>query len=294
MPTVSQQNGRDSLWRRLSLNDTSYQEFRRLVLDHYNTQGHTYPWRETFDPYCITVSEFMLQQTQTSRVVPFYTRFILDLPTWEALSKTSLQHVLTLWNGLGYNRRAKALYECAQVVMTSYQGTLPNDVPTLMSLPGIGKYTAAALQAFIWQKKVLMIETNIRSALIAHFFSDRIEVRDFELEEILSNVLERSNPRIWYYALMDYGKFVKSHSPSLHQVSAHYRKQSPFRGSLREVRGALIRELTRGDQLIAHLHKKLPFDSFRIDDAIKSLQEDQLVKKVEDTLTLDARRGANL
>src|SRR3989344_2857518 len=123
--------------------------FRRIVWRYYHAHGrHDLPWRKTHDPYKILVSEVMLQQTQVERVIPFYKKFVKQFPTPERLASASLASVLQMWQGLGYNRRAKLLREAAQkLVHTAPFKTRFNLVTELEKLPGVGPYTARAVAA---------------------------------------------------------------------------------------------------------------------------------------------------
>lgn len=210
-------------------------------MDHYHLHGRTFPWRETSDPYAITVSEFMLQQTQTERVVPKYLAFLDELPTWNALARANQAQVLRLWQGLGYNRRALNLQASAQAVVERFGGEMPNDTKDLLGLPGIGPYTASAIEAFAYNKPVVMIETNIRRVYIHHFFADRTGVHDSEILPHIEETLDQDNPRIWYYALMDYGAYLGRIMPNPNRRSKHYARQSAFQGSRRQVRGMIVR-----------------------------------------------------
>jgi len=125
---------------------TSVQAFRTTVWNHYRRHGrHTLPWRTTTNPYRILVSEVMLQQTQVERVIPYYKTFLRAFPTVQTLAQAPLSRVLTLWQGLGYNRRAKMLHEAAKQVVAQYGGRMPHDAEALETLRGVGPYTARAV-----------------------------------------------------------------------------------------------------------------------------------------------------
>ncbi|GFO60126.1 endonuclease III [Geomonas silvestris] len=217
--------------------------FREVVLDFYAAQGRTLPWRETRDPYAILVSEIMLQQTQVDRVREKYREFLGEFPTLEALAAAELSRVLTVWQGLGYNRRAVALKNCAQAAVEQLGGKLPADIARLESLPGIGPYTARAVAAFAFDIPSAFIETNIRSVFILHFFPGAESVHDRELLPLVEAALVRERPREWYYALMDYGAMLKKTRVNPSRQSAHHVRQSPFRGSNRERRSLILRSI---------------------------------------------------
>lgn len=218
--------------------------FRRVIYGHYDEHGRTLPWRETEDPYSILVSEIMLQQTQVDRVTEKYRQFIEVFPDIPALARAPLKTVLKVWQGLGYNRRALALHKIAQIVRDQYNNALPRSLDELVTLPGIGPATAAAILAFAFNQPTVFIETNIRSVFIHFFFPGRMDVRDDEILPLVEISLDRSNPRKWYSALMDYGVALKKRHANPGRKSAHYSRQSPFNGSNRQVRGRIVRLLT--------------------------------------------------
>ena len=220
--------------------------FRQLIFEHFQSQGRVFPWRQTEDPYAITVSEFMLQQTQTERVLPKYGRFLLEVPTWEALAQLPVEHLLRLWQGLGYNRRVLNLQRAAQMVVSQFKGTLPRDAGELEKLPGIGPYTARAICVFAFNQPAVMIETNIRRVFLHHFFADQAGIADAALMPLIEETLDHANPRNWYYALMDYGAWLTKSVPNPNRRSKHYSKQSKFEGSNRQLRGRLVKILTEG------------------------------------------------
>jgi len=215
--------------------------FRRTIGDFYRTHGRAMPWRETADPYCIIVSEIMLQQTQVERVRDKYLAFMKAFPDFRTLAATPLQEVLSLWQGLGYNRRAIALKHIAETVVESYDGKAPASVERLRMLPGIGHATASSIAAFAFNMPTVFIETNIRRVFLHRFFEDREGVHDDELLPIIAATLDRKNPRRWYYALMDYGADLKRRVPNPNRKSRHYARQSRFEGSTRQKRGQVLK-----------------------------------------------------
>jgi len=219
--------------------------FRKTVYAYYEKNGRILPWRETVDPYHILVSEIMLQQTQVVRVLSKYSAFIEKFPTIESLVAASLQEIYSTWQGLGYNRRAIALKKCAEIVQDSYNSVVPNSVSELEKLPGIGKATASAIAAFAFNEPAVFIETNIRTVFIHCFFPEKKQVADKEIIPLVAASLDKSDPRNWYYALMDYGVMLKKTYPGLNNKSAHYTKQSPFEGSDRQIRGKILKELNK-------------------------------------------------
>ncbi len=131
----------------------------------YRTHGRDLPWRRTSDTYRIAVSEFMLQQTQVDRVVPLYRKFVAAFPSWNALASAPQADVVRAWKGLGYNLRAVRLRAIAQEIAARHGGKLPSDELLLLSLKGIGPYTARALRVFAFRQRALAPDTNVRRVL---------------------------------------------------------------------------------------------------------------------------------
>jgi len=217
--------------------------FRRIVYAYYRRHRRPMPWRETRDPYRIVVSEVMLQQTQVSRVREKYPPFIAAFPDVYSLAKAPLGDILRVWQGLGYNRRALYLKKLAQAVVGEYGGVFPRDRESLRGLPGIGPATSASICAFAFGIPCPFIETNIRSVFIHHFFGDKDTVSDSRILPLVAETLDFRNPRDWYYALMDYGVFLKEKHGNPSRRSAGYKKQPPLEGSIRQARATMIRYL---------------------------------------------------
>jgi A/G-specific adenine glycosylase len=222
-----------------------------------------FPWRSTTDPYAIMVSEIMLQQTQADRVVEKYRAFLKAFPTVKMLAKASPASVLKLWSGLGYNRRALYLKRAAEAI-AARGGAFPDTIRELQSLPGIGPYTARAIFAFAYDRASVVIETNIRSVYLHHFFADtKGKVSDEAIAWIVEQTLDRKNPRAFYNMLMDYGAHLKKNGVASHRKSKTYARQSAFRGSRREVRGAILKLLSekpRGARSFAAFKKRYAYD----------------------------------
>lgn len=265
-----------------SIDPVQARALKRAAWAHYRAHGrHDLPWRTTTDPYRILVSEVMLQQTQVPRVRVAYPAFIARFPTVRALARAPLREVLVAWQGLGYNRRAKGLHDAARTILTSHAGRVPRTEAGLRALPGVGPYTAAAVCAFAYDMPVPMLETNIRTVLMHHLFPLRERVEDRELAEAARVVLDTKRPREWHWALMDYGAHLKRSGVRLNARSAAYVKQSPFRGSSREVRGALLSLLAEKREvhtrtLLSHVRASPE----RVRDALHSLVREGLVRKL--------------
>jgi A/G-specific adenine glycosylase len=223
--------------------------FRKVVYDHYKRHRRAMPWRDTSNPYRILVSEIMLQQTQVPRVLDKYGQFLKSFPTVRKLAQAPLSKVLSVWQGLGYNRRALLLQRLARIVVAEHRGKIPEDRAVLKTLPGIGDATAGSICAFAFDQPVVFIETNIRSVFLHHFFKDRVSVNDDLILPLVARELDTGHPRRWYYALMDYGSFLKSIVPNPSRNSSHYARQSRFEGSDRQIRGRVLRILLKDSRV---------------------------------------------
>jgi A/G-specific adenine glycosylase len=267
------------------------ENFRAEVYLYYRQFARKFPWRENIAPWGILVSEFMLQQTQTERVVPFFQKWMRRWPSPEALNGASLEEALAEWVGLGYNRRCRFLKECARIITTGYGGQVPSEPELLRSLPGIGAYTAGAIACFAYNYPAVFIETNIRSAVIHFFFDDTggtarnapekiKKVSDAEIFPILEAALDRENPRLWHWALMDYGANLKKLRVNPNRRSAGYSKQSRFDGSLRQIRGRVVRMLsTEGASTIEALSNRTGVKEQELYNALEGLQKDAMVSE---------------
>ncbi len=201
------------------------------------------PWRFVDDPYLVYVSEAMLQQTQVSRVMKHWPRFVSAFPTIDALASADVSDVLEMWQGLGYNRRALALKRAADECSAHHGGTLPSTYDELLALPGVGPATAAGIMAFAYNEPAVYLETNVRTVFIHWFFPDEERISDAQLRPLVEQTCSASNPRRWYYALLDWGAHLKSAGMNPSRRSAHYTRQGTFEGSRRQKRAFVLREV---------------------------------------------------
>jgi len=246
------------------------------------------PWRADTRPYYVLVSELMLQQTQVSRVIPKFAKFIAAFPNEQALANASLAEVLKQWQGLGYNRRAKYLHEAARHIVERTE--FPQSVEGLLELPGVGKNTAGAIQAYSFNQPAVFVETNIRTVYIHHFFADNPAVEDKDIIEKLvasspwadangqpvTQIDPTYGPREFYWALMDYGSWLKTNGVKNISQSKMYTRQPPLKGSIREVRGMILRELSGKDFDYKTLREQVAVDD-RFEKALSSLISEKLV-----------------
>jgi A/G-specific adenine glycosylase len=254
--------------------------FRKKIYDHYRQYGRDLPWRRTKNPYHVLVSEIMLQQTQVERVMGTYEAFITAFPDFASLAGAPLPKLLRLWQGMGYNRRALALRALAQEVAVGHDWKLPSDPDMLMSLPGVGQYTAGAVAAFAFNKPVVCIDTNIRRVYLHEFFPGREKVPDADIVPLVSQTLDMHNPRKWYNALMDYGSMLKREQGNPNKRSAHYVRQSPFENSNRQVRGRILKALVAGEAVTAaRLVKETGMDAVRVKKNLADLEKEGFIRK---------------
>jgi A/G-specific adenine glycosylase len=183
--------------------------FTRKLLAWYKRNARVLPWRETRNPYAILVSEFMLQQTQVSRVLEFYPRFLKRFPTIGSLARSQPKAVREAWDGLGYYARARNLHKLSREVTHRHDGTLPEKPEELRTLPGVGRYTAGAVACFAYEKPVATVDTNVRRVLERAFGSK-------DVWKLAEKLVPKNGARAWRFnqALMELGALVcKARSP---------------------------------------------------------------------------------
>ena len=253
------------------------EQFREYIWQKGRELYREMPWRQDTRGYYVLVSELMLQQTQVSRVMPKFAEFIARFPDEQALTRASLSDVLTMWQGLGYNRRARFLYEAAHMIVGEYDGVFPSIEADLLRLPGVGKNTAGAILAYTYNQPSLFVETNIRTVYMYHFFAQCHDVTDREILEVLHQTLDREHPRQFYWALMDYGAQLKAQGVRNAQ-SKHYKKQSRLEGSVRQMRGRIITVLSRDGALTDEALRRAVGADERYEPALSGLQKDRLVR----------------
>ena len=271
----------------ITLSPKRISEFRTAVYNHYSSSIWAFKWRKTSDPYHILISEFMLQQTQTSRVEEKYDVFIKRYKDICSLADSDKKDLLQLWQGLGYNRRALYLHETAKIICKDYNGSVPDDYDNLLRLPGIGPYTASAILTFAYNKPQIFIETNIRTVFIHYFFIKNGTVKDKEILNLVDQTLDRKNLREWHYALMDYGVTIKKTHGNPNKKSKHYTKQSKFEGSNRQKRGLIIKKLTEDNEIEkSTLVDELNITRSGLNEIIKKLEIEGFLVRDHSKITL--------
>lgn len=265
----------------------SLRRFRSIIFYYYFGHRREFSWREQTSPYRVFISEVMLQQTQTSRVVPKFDEFILKFPDFDSLAHADFSEILRSWKGLGYNRRARYLQEAAWIVADRFDGNLPDDPALLVTLPGIGPATAASICTFAFNIPLAFIETNIRTVYIHFFFQGARGVDDRQIMELVEKTVDKGRPRDWYYALMDYGVMLKKTIGNLNTRSRHYSKQSRFEGSDRQIRGKILQLLLDDTAIVVESISGLLGESpERVERIVESLCNDNLTLIAENKLTL--------
>lgn len=257
----------------------SFKDFKKIIWNYYAIHGRHFDWRGVDDPYKVFVSEIMLQQTQTSRVAQKYPQFLQAFAGFDELAHASLKDVLLQWQGMGYNRRGMYLQKAAQIIVKDFKGQLPNDPAILVELPGIGPATAASMCAFAYNKPTVFIETNIRAVYIHHFFPRNELVHDKEIMPLIEATVDHENAREWYYALMDYGVMLKKTIINPSRKSKHHAKQSKFDGSDRQIRGMILRILTKAHEPISiqKITDMIDKDHVRIKNIVEQMHQEKLI-----------------
>jgi A/G-specific adenine glycosylase len=267
--------------------------FQHTIYTRYHSNPRPMPWRETDNPYHILISEIMLQQTQVERVKSKYAQFLEAFPSLNDLAAAPLTDVLSVWQGLGYNRRAIALKRCAEEIQTRFDGQFPASIQDLESLPGIGHYTARALAAFAFGIPEALIETNIRSVFIHFFFHGREKVHDREIMPLVAVTLDRNNPRAWYYALMDFGVHLKQLHPNPGRQSRHHTQQSRFEGSNRQLRSRLLRAvLSHPGITVPEMTGMFEADQSAVEKNLSDMEREGFIRRTgECYMVQDTKRG---
>lgn len=255
--------------------------FQETINTYFKAHGRYLPWRYEKDPYKILVSEVSLQQTQVSRVLDKYPKFLKAFPTVESLANVSLRDVLIAWQGMGYNRRAKFLQQAAAEIVDRYGGVVPKTVEKLEELPGIGNATAGAIVAYVYNKPSVFIETNIRAVFLHFFFKGKQNISDTDILPLVKKTLDKDNPREWYYALTDYGAMLKKQGFT-NTASKHYTKQSPFIGSNRQLRGEILKLLTNNNSLsVKDIVKQTDRGEKEVRTTLSSLKAERFIEQTK-------------
>jgi A/G-specific adenine glycosylase len=289
----------------MALSSKDLIQFQTKILSWYKEHKRDLPWRRTRDPYKILVSEVMLQQTQVSRVIPQYEKWLKAFPDVGSLANASVAEVLSHWMGLGYNRRALYLKKCAETLVESRKKDKqdfywPRTERELMKLPGIGKYTARALLCFAFGEEVAVVDTNVRKVILLEVLEGtKGTEKTKEIERIAEKLLPKGRParnasrltmaggaRDWNQALMDYASAV------LKKEKIPIPKQSKYLGSDRYYRAKILKLLLVEKQIrVDTLGKKIREDfddslSNWLENIVTSLEKDGLVMRKNNQLAI--------
>jgi A/G-specific adenine glycosylase len=258
------------------MNGKAIGALQKKILSFYKEKSRTLPWRQTTNSYHILLSEVMLQQTQVDRVVAYYSRWTKKWPYVQDLANASRIDVLKEWSGLGYNNRAVNLHRAAQVIAEKYNGDVIAAVKDHKNVPGIGPYTAAAVQIFAQNADIITVDTNIRRILL-HEFNLPKETSDRELWQLANRCLPKGKSRDWHNALMDYGAtYLTSRKTGI----APKTRQSKFEGSDRQIRAKIVRELLKRSVIpVTELPAGADAEQLRVERILRKMEKDGLVKK---------------
>jgi A/G-specific adenine glycosylase len=243
---------------------SDYARLRRALRRAEGSLKRDLPWIGHRDPWAVLVSEFMLQQTQVSRVIGPWTEFLKSFPTPTACAQAPLSQVMRLWAGLGYHRRAKALHDAAQMIRNEFGGVLPSDVEQLRRLPGVGEYTANAVASFSFARPVAVLDTNVGRILARALANRALDKR--EANAMANQLLGRSASAAFNQSMLDLGaqycravprcqscpvaracrwNLEGGVDPAPHSAAVS-RAQSRFVGSDRQLRGRVLKHLRSG------------------------------------------------
>ena len=249
---------------------TSKEFLHIKIAEWFSLNQRELPWRQTRNPYFIMISEFMLQQTQVSRVIPKFIDFIEKFPTLEFLSQSNVSEIIKSWSGLGYNKRAINLFRSAKMIIDEFKGEFPNDIKNLLLLPGVGEYTASAIICFAFEKAVPVIDINVNRVLERLILGSDKRLPVKTQKEIALQYLNHEDPWTWNQGIMEFGALVCKNIPDcfncvfntvctspLNRTKIYYEdekitkpklqienKNTPFIQSDRYFRGQLIKFLT--------------------------------------------------
>ena len=258
-------------------------KLKQHLFSWYRNNKRTFSWRNTNDPWKIFLIEIISQQTQINRADDYYKKFIKEFPTPESMARSSLKKVLELWSGLGYNNRAKRLYESSKMLSESSFDSIN---PNFEILPGVGPYTKNAILSFAYGDSVLAIDTNLERIITRYFGVD--DAKDY-LKRYSQSLLKKVNSKDLNQAFMDFGSMVcTSLSPSCDicpletECSKYFSKikksYQKFEGANREIRGKVLKLLLNEDQISKEeLTNKLGEEEEKLNKALHGLQKDNLL-----------------
>lgn len=268
----------------------------KAIISWFKKNKRDLPWRNT-DAWGVLVSEIMLQQTPVARVLPVYREWMNRWPTPQALASASPADVITAWGRLGYPRRALRLHECAKVLTSEFNGVIPSTEKELRALPGIGEYTAAAMVAFAFEGRSLVLDINIRRLFSRLYRGEEhpsAAPTQSERSEYESYIPDR-NAHIWAAATMELGALIcTSKNPTCgicpvadqckwrsldYPATERVRKSQTWHGTDRQCRGTLVQAL-RDNPMLSKKELQLLWDvPSQVEKAILTLLDDGLIEE---------------
>ena len=258
--------------------------FKNVLLHWYKNNKREYPWRNNSDPWSIYLLEVISQQTQLNRADKYFNKFIKEFPTPNDMATTSFKKVLKMWSGLGYNSRAKRMYESSKIIA---EKSFDDLYPDFQQLPGVGPYTENAILSFAYNEQVIAEDINVKR-IISRYFG--IENTKKYIDRFSSLLLMNTNSKNLNQAFMDFGSSIcKPRSPlcsdcPLENTCEKYfnyetRPVEKFSGSNRELRGNLVKLLLKkGNLKVKTIQQELDTDQDRLSEVLEKMQDEGLVK----------------
>lgn len=278
--------------------------FRRALSKAAPSLRRDLPWLNSPAPWAILVSEVMLQQTSTSRVIGPWTKFLEKFPTVESCARASLAEILVAWSGLGYPRRAKNLHDAARMIRDDFRGQVPREVDELRRLPGVGEYTSHAVASFAFGQRVAVLDTNVGRVLARALANQSLRIAD--ARDLARELLPMSDAAAFNQAMLDLGAQYCRATPRCEECplasscawrrdggvdpapmsAAVSRPQAPFAGSDRQLRGRVLRALHEGPRAKTRLVNELGVTAARAEGVLDGLVRDGLVTKIAHSYSL--------
>lgn len=282
--------------------DGDIADLQQEVLGWVSTRLRQLPWRDTRDPWAVLVSEVMLQQTGVQRVLPKWEAFMDAFPDPSACAASELGDVLRLWQGLGYPRRARNLHLAAGVIVSTHGGRVPDDLDSLLGLPGVGPYTARAVLAFAHEIDAAVVDVNV-ARILSRVAGCRLTAR--EVQRRADDLVPDGEAWLWNQAMMDLGALVCRPVPRCQECpvagTCTWRgsgpdpsvgsagvgtTQSPFAGSNRQARGRLLKALGEGSVDMSRVGEVMDRPQETAERLATALIDEGLVRRHGDRLTL--------
>lgn len=269
--------------------------FEKEIINWFKKNKRDLPWRKT-DAWGVLVSEFMLQQTPVNRVLPIYIEWMKRWPTAAALAKATPAEVITAWGRLGYPRRALRLHECAKVITHKLNGQIPREEAELRALPGIGEYTAAAIAAFAFEERSLVLDINIRRLFARLIDGIQIPAASATKAEKsrYEELIPKKDPHLWAAATMELGAVIcTSQSPKCgicpvanecvwrsldYPKSEVVKRQQTWHGTDRQCRGTIVQALRENEVLTKNQISQLWDVPSQLEKALLTLLDDGLIE----------------